>query len=382
MKDPIICEDGYTYERNAILQLRDSLSPMTRQPIDKTRLIPNRAIKDSINKFNEKNLPFQKEIKEKLEKERIEKERVEKKRLDKINLLKIKLVSCRVERRRAIQEQLDEKNLLIIKLESIRLEKERIKKEKERVEKERLEKERIEKERPEKERVEKERVEKAKIVQERIIREQKIKGLIKKYNEINPSFQIGVPSITVQGTGFGPHSYNFERCVHAQGACLNWHPWPGRYEGEPKQHKYVFDNRLIKLSTTDARYQQLVKYYEWVNNNVKGMKITHHLVDEPRRTKLNDEPLQMMNSIASTINSITSNINVYCFNLIGHNGHDSKEINILESHKQYVEWCVHSEQSDAHHIKRLSRQCSYDDFEPFMLLAKNIIDFTQDLESI
>ena len=43
MKDPVICDDGYTYERIAILSTTDSLSPMTRQPIDKSKVLPNRA---------------------------------------------------------------------------------------------------------------------------------------------------------------------------------------------------------------------------------------------------------------------------------------------------------------------------------------------------
>ena len=44
MDDPVICEDGYTYERSFIMSIHNSLSPMTRQPIDKSKLIPNRAL--------------------------------------------------------------------------------------------------------------------------------------------------------------------------------------------------------------------------------------------------------------------------------------------------------------------------------------------------
>ena len=51
MDDPVICSDGYTYERSSILQLRNSISPITRQFIDKNNIIPNRAIKDSIERF-------------------------------------------------------------------------------------------------------------------------------------------------------------------------------------------------------------------------------------------------------------------------------------------------------------------------------------------
>ena len=51
MDDPVLCEDGHTYERKAIQQLTTSISPMTRQPIDKSRLITNRALKECIQKY-------------------------------------------------------------------------------------------------------------------------------------------------------------------------------------------------------------------------------------------------------------------------------------------------------------------------------------------
>lgn len=69
MTDPVLCNDGYTYERNAILQIRGSHSPMTRELIDKTKLIPNRALKNTILRYNEE--------KEKAEKEKAEKEKAE-----------------------------------------------------------------------------------------------------------------------------------------------------------------------------------------------------------------------------------------------------------------------------------------------------------------
>ena len=51
MNDPVICNDGYTYERENILALSHGISPMTRQPINKSILIPNRAIVDAVAKF-------------------------------------------------------------------------------------------------------------------------------------------------------------------------------------------------------------------------------------------------------------------------------------------------------------------------------------------
>lgn len=53
MSDPVICSDGYTYERVSILALKNSLSPMTRQPIDKTILIPNIALRQLIEQYTQ-----------------------------------------------------------------------------------------------------------------------------------------------------------------------------------------------------------------------------------------------------------------------------------------------------------------------------------------
>jgi hypothetical protein len=68
MVDPVICEDGYTYERSVIMSLHNSLSPMTRQPIDKTKLIPNRALKSAIDRFLLSNPQYQDIILERINK--------------------------------------------------------------------------------------------------------------------------------------------------------------------------------------------------------------------------------------------------------------------------------------------------------------------------
>lgn len=52
MTDPVICDDGYTYERSAIQSISNGISPITRQPINISNLITNRALKDSIKRFN------------------------------------------------------------------------------------------------------------------------------------------------------------------------------------------------------------------------------------------------------------------------------------------------------------------------------------------
>ncbi len=55
MSDPVICEDGYTYDRECIAMINNNISPMTRQRINKHNLIPNRALKDAIERFKRTN---------------------------------------------------------------------------------------------------------------------------------------------------------------------------------------------------------------------------------------------------------------------------------------------------------------------------------------
>lgn len=55
MSDPVICQDGYTYDRISILGLKKSLSPMTRQPIDLKVLIPNIALRQIIEQYAQTN---------------------------------------------------------------------------------------------------------------------------------------------------------------------------------------------------------------------------------------------------------------------------------------------------------------------------------------
>ena len=51
MIDPVICEDGFTYERKSIENLQSNISPLTREPINKTNLISNKILKLLINKY-------------------------------------------------------------------------------------------------------------------------------------------------------------------------------------------------------------------------------------------------------------------------------------------------------------------------------------------
>ena len=51
MKNPVICEDGNTYEKEAISALKNPISPLTNQHINLKNLIPNRVIKELIEEF-------------------------------------------------------------------------------------------------------------------------------------------------------------------------------------------------------------------------------------------------------------------------------------------------------------------------------------------
>ena len=57
MEDPVIADDGFTYERKAIAKWFNikKTSPMTNEPIGDERLVPNRTIKSQIIKFKEEN---------------------------------------------------------------------------------------------------------------------------------------------------------------------------------------------------------------------------------------------------------------------------------------------------------------------------------------
>jgi hypothetical protein len=51
MKEPVICEDGNTYEKEAIMALKKPISPLTSQPINLKNLIPNRVLKELIQQY-------------------------------------------------------------------------------------------------------------------------------------------------------------------------------------------------------------------------------------------------------------------------------------------------------------------------------------------
>ncbi|CAF4257336.1 unnamed protein product, partial [Adineta steineri] len=55
--DPVLAEDGQTYERSAIIQWiqQHGTSPFTRQQLSVLRLTPNRAIKTAVENFKRQN---------------------------------------------------------------------------------------------------------------------------------------------------------------------------------------------------------------------------------------------------------------------------------------------------------------------------------------
>ncbi len=51
MTDPVILSDGHTYDKSSIKYIKNSLSPITKLPIKTKNQIPNRLIKEFIDKF-------------------------------------------------------------------------------------------------------------------------------------------------------------------------------------------------------------------------------------------------------------------------------------------------------------------------------------------
>ena len=187
MNNPVLAPDGYTYEESAIMSIRDSLSPMTRQPIDKTKLIPNRALKNAIDRFTASNSQVKEYLLEKNKHDTEAKIKLEqeKKAKEKRELEERK----KIEERRQVQLRLEHE----LRQEQLRLEQER------RQAQYRLEQER----RQAQIRFEQECQEKIRIKQEKEL------SLITKYNEKNPSFDYGV--INQHGCNSGNNHYSFIR---------------------------------------------------------------------------------------------------------------------------------------------------------------------------
>ncbi len=55
MLNPVILSDGHTYDKSSIRYIKNSLSPITKFPVNIKNPIPNRLIKGFIDKFIVKN---------------------------------------------------------------------------------------------------------------------------------------------------------------------------------------------------------------------------------------------------------------------------------------------------------------------------------------
>jgi hypothetical protein len=51
MTNPVILSDGHTYDKSSIRYIKNSLSPITKLPVNIKKPIPNRLIKGFIDKF-------------------------------------------------------------------------------------------------------------------------------------------------------------------------------------------------------------------------------------------------------------------------------------------------------------------------------------------
>jgi hypothetical protein len=110
MKDPVICNDGYTYERSAILRISNSISPITRERIDLHNLLPNRNLKNAIERYKLENKSYdfmskvelfesEQELKKQQMLDKLKKEKIEKDTRDKEELAR-----KRIERQSEMEE--------------------------------------------------------------------------------------------------------------------------------------------------------------------------------------------------------------------------------------------------------------------------------------
>jgi hypothetical protein len=64
MVDPVLCEDGHTYERQNILEWisRSPTSPLTRQPLNSNNIRPNLALKAAIQRWKVQEMTSKKSV--------------------------------------------------------------------------------------------------------------------------------------------------------------------------------------------------------------------------------------------------------------------------------------------------------------------------------
>ena len=453
MSDPVLCEDGYTYERKAIMSIRNSLSPMTRQPIDIQKLLPNRALKDCIQRYKQSKKDDDTEIitKSSFERDRIQYIQSQKEKKSE----RERLERERLEREKKVRHS----NFNFIKeireLEKYNKEK-RDKKKRELEEKHELEKQ---------------------IISYSACRNQ---ILISKYNEKNPSFKWGkrlnLPSNGNCSYYFHPavnkdmHKFIFdikmiELIKNKDNTFLiNYkkikedYKWIMKYNNDNHDQSYVnfvFDEIIPNIDTIIQEIEEKVRDCEkCLENSIKessgtqygqyqiaphsnrvsyikrilleytGLKSQIHnlksreyyfenLYDAPFKPVYtrdfplnadvsvlstntcdfkyhniyltwNKKKINIMDSLISSINMITINEEYCTFRYpYMHSGiEEHRTVNILDSYKEYVFTATHEKMFDGregYKVNFMTEDYSFKFFEPIILLAKNIIDLTEEV---
>jgi len=445
MDDPVLCDDGYTYERSAIQSIRNSLSPMTRQPIDKTRLIPNRALKDAINRFiSLSDSRFQTELLEKEKEKKQERDVAEIERKEEL---------VEIERKREIELKEREKDKEKIK-EFRRLREERLLYEKyEQDMKIKLEREK----RQEEIKIEQDI---ARLKQENIMME---KGLIAKYNNLNPSFIIGREKIH-DNTSNSTINYwfetsqtprlqyvfpeNFLNKIKQDGFLIKFkklvkdYTWINKYvNGANPYLEFIFDEIIpnidaiihelsndlkeweraviwtrfnqpnvvgcsggsggifnyvkstlelytglkTKIPTLKSKEYYIVNQTEFnsgFNRDLLNADCTSGVMTNVERFKYHNLRLTWTKMKKNTLNSFVVTINYITTNRVGcrFDKHNNEIINIIDSHKEYVFHDTYENQIILYTPRKLTKDYDFNHFEPFMLLAKNIIDITEEIK--
>ena len=387
MEDPVLCEDGYTYERIAIMCPSITLSPMTRQPIDKTKLYPNRSLKNAIERFissydsqvQNDLLEKEKQInneptKEKIlyKQENIKRETLKEKHLiDKYNKINpsfeigttniIKCESgCIYDFERAIfyntncdykYEYKDEPNQrkYVFDISLIKL---------------------------------------IKYDNTYLIN---YKKLVKYYKWINKYINGNNPYI----------EYIFDKIIPNIDIIINelnkylvqWTRWD-KDSGIISIISYIESTIRYYTELKDNIPKLKSKEYYILNPTEFIFKYNHKLINTDIPENIRTLPyhnltltwvkmkINIMELFVSTINSITQNIIDYRFR--SQRNYRFTPINIIESHKKYVFWDTHIKHvcyNDYNPGESLIKDYEYNHFKPFMLLAKNIMDLTLEINT-
>jgi hypothetical protein len=376
MNDPVLCEDGYTYERDAIMSTTITLSPMTRQSIDKTKLFPNRALKNAIERFiSYSNSQVQNDL-------------LEKQKNDELYMLKKETLEEKnlINKYNKINPSFEIGNTNIIKCESGYI-----------------------------------------YDFERAIF-YNTNGDYKYEYKDEPTQRKYVFDISLIKLIKNDNTYliNYKKLV-------KYYKWINKYvNGINPYIEYIFDkiipnidiiiNELNKYLVQWTRWdkdsgiisiisyiESTIRYYTELKDNIPKLKSKEYYILNPTefifkynhklintdipenvRTLLYHNltltwvkmKINIMDLFVSTINSITQNIIDYKFR--SQRNYTFTPINIIESHKKYVFWDTHIKHvcyNDFNPGESLIKDYDYTHFKPFMLLAKNIMDLTLEINT-